>query len=793
MPSAGGIRAGRAFVEIGADLSALQKGLGNALNRVKAFGASIKSTGQQLIGVGLAAAAPFGLAVKTYATYEDSLLSLQAAANPTAEELVKIKSAIMEISASTGSGPAEVANAMGELLKAGLPLEAAMGGATEAALQFAKVGQLEVAEAATIMTNAMNVFGGTAAESIDTMSRAADASSISIQDVVMSLAQSSASAKLAELSLEETATAIALLGQAGLKGSDAGTSLKTMFERLKAPTGAAAEEFDRLKLNVRDTDKSMKPMRGIIAELQSKIAGMNKKARDKSLAALFGSDAIRAGAILIGKGVKGWDEFTEKMAEGLTVSEKFDIMMSGLSGTAKRLWTALEVISIEIGEALAPSLQEIGKRLGPIAKAITEFIKNNKELVVTIAKGVAITLAIGAAMFVLGTAISLVTGLVGGIVAAFGAVGAVFGAIGAAIAFIVSPLGLVIAALGVAGYALVKFTDVGSQALEWLGKQFEVLKADAMVAFQGIADALKVGDIELAGEILWAALNVQWIKGINYLKGVWSDFSGVFVDVFSAASFKISSLMTDAWTGIQVGFHQTIKVLQDAWTFFAGFMTKIWNNVLGNLEKDFVRLRSVLTLESTTLELENIDAKTRAKNAAVDKAVGEELGGREKAFQDTLAGLGTENLQQQQALADQQAAEKAERARLAQEALAASTEELAAAQAHLKSLTEKVEPTDQLSEIDANMLDQLWAGQLADIAPKKSLEETLGLTEEGIEEGLGAAKKTIDVKGSFSAAALRGIGIGENVSDRQLEESKAQTKELKKLNDKARTGKLVFE
>lgn len=491
MPTTGGIKAGRAYVEMGLNDRSLVGGLARAEARLKAFGNSIKSLGKQLVGFGVAAALPLGAATKQFAGFDDAMANLRANANPTAEELRRIEAAVKDISRSTGAGPTQVAETMTELLKAGLGVEEVINGAADATLRFARIAGMEAAPAATTLVKAMNVFGVDAVTAADAMSKAADASTVSVEDVAMSFSQVSAAASMAGLDIHETANAIAILGQNAVVGSDAGTSLKTMLLRLVAPVDEGAKRMAQLGIGVRDASGEMKPLRDVIAELQSKLGRLNVEARDQAMRELFGSDAIRAGIILVQGGVEAWDEFNGKIADGLSVSRKHAIVMDTLSGFTQMARSALEEAAIAVGATLAPTLRKAGVIIARVSKAFVALVEKNPELVKKIALVTAGVVAGGAALIALGGAASFAA---------------------AAIAVLVSPLGLVVAGV----VALVAFTKTGQSILRSFAKT-------ATEAFEGITNALESGNVALAGKIFWKALDLEWIKGTKALRVVWND------------------------------------------------------------------------------------------------------------------------------------------------------------------------------------------------------------------------------------------------------------------------------
>lgn len=309
------------------------------------------------IGVTAPLTAAAALSVKQIADVEDALANLKAAAQPTAEQLEQIKEASTAMSRELGVGVQNVISAETELLKAGMSLEDTLGGATQAAVQFAKVGEMDVANAAVVLTDAVNVFGENAQRSADLMSAAADASSISIQDMAQSFAMASAVAGSASQNLEDTAAAIAVLGMNGLKGSDAGTSLKTMLLRLMAPAEQAQKVIEKYGLVLRDSNGEMRPFIELVGEIESKMKGLDSEARDNALLDLFGQDAIRSAQIFLRTGAQGVDEMKEAMQGANTVAEKYSGMMDTLSGDYQKFRSAFGRARGEIGEALSGPLR----------------------------------------------------------------------------------------------------------------------------------------------------------------------------------------------------------------------------------------------------------------------------------------------------------------------------------------------------------------------------------------------------------------------------------------------------
>jgi len=438
--SASNVKAGGVFVEIGADPRKFFGAL-NRINRAMAnMGRSMAGAGAKLGGIGVASLAPFAAAVRQGTAYQSTLLNIAASTGATAAELDKLKAASMQMSQAMGIGPTQITQSFLELRKAGMSVEQVLGGAGKAAIEFATVGQMDVAQAAVVMADAMRVFGVDASTAANSISSAADASSTSIELMSQSFSQVAAVAALANQSIGDTSAAIAILANAGIKGSDAGTSLKTMLMRLMAPADDAVGALDQIGLSVdsfRNADGSMKPMVEIIRTLNGALGDMDQAAKDDIFRRIFGQDAIRAAAVLTSTGVNGFNAMTEAMGGALSVGEKYKTMMSGLAGAAGNIMAAMERLAIAISDAVGPALMSVVAPITGLINGLADFASKNKEAVAQFAKFAVAAVVVGGALTSLGISLQ---------VAAFG-----FGGITKALALVLSPITMLAGSVTLAG------------------------------------------------------------------------------------------------------------------------------------------------------------------------------------------------------------------------------------------------------------------------------------------------------------------------------------------------------
>lgn len=762
MANAGGIRAGRAFVEIGLN------GLEQAKQRLAAFGQSVQSIGSKVSLGGIASSIAPALSAKTFADTEQALANLRAAANPTAEQFDRIKEAVKRVATETGQAPTAVIEGFSELLKAGMDVEQVLGGAGEAAVKFAKVGEIEVAEAATTMTDALNVFAKdslSAAGAVDILSKAADASSVSIAQVTQAFSASSAVFANAGQSMQDLTSAIGILGNAGVKGSDAGTSLKTMLLRLQTGAETAGEVMQELGIKVRDANGDMLPMRAIIAELQAKFSGLSGQAKDQAMAKLFGTDAIRAGAILLEKGAAGWDAFNAKLGDSLGVGQKFAIMQDTLLGDLGKTGTSIMQVGNSIGSALVGPVRKAIQYITGLVQSFGAWVDKNREVVVMVGAVVAGVLAGGVALTSLGIAIRLVAASLS---LAAGPLKLMVGLLG----FLANPITMVVAALGtLAGYILYA-TGAGGKAIAWLSERFDALKEIATTAFGGIRDAIAAGDLALAARVLWAGLRAAFLEGVAPLRAVWQQFTTWFRSAAVDAFFGTQAVWETVQSGLTTAWIETVAVLESTWAKFSAGMRQVWEGTQSWLEGQWLKLFNQFG-NLTDEELQRAQDMAAKQNAANKKQIDDDKNARLKAIEDERAARRAQNDKEHQnemgRIADEGSAAMknvrdldAEERQKAADDLAAAKRDLADSVAAAKKKREDMDK------------EKAAGGPEAPPAPPKPPDVAAGIAE--------AMAKTTAVRGVFNKAALQSLQAG-GPMERTAKATEATAKNTKKLVD----------
>ncbi|MEB9498215.1 phage tail tape measure protein, partial [Bacillus cereus] len=224
-------------------------------NRMETLGNHLQNAGMQIGMVfgGMTYAIGRGLksAVEESMNFEQQMANVKAVSGSTGEEMKKLSELAVNMGETTKYSSVQAGQGIEELIKAGVSLTDIINGGLEGALNLATAGELELGEAAEIASTALNAFKAdhlSVADAANILSGAANASATDVRELKYGLAASSAVAAGAGMTFKDTATTLAVFAQNGLKGSDAGTSLKTMLMRLNPTTKEAYNQMKDLGL-----------------------------------------------------------------------------------------------------------------------------------------------------------------------------------------------------------------------------------------------------------------------------------------------------------------------------------------------------------------------------------------------------------------------------------------------------------------------------------------------------------------------------------------------------------------
>lgn len=556
------------------------EGLKKGGSATKALGEGITDLGRSMtLGLTVPIVAAGGAATSVAASFDDAMSQVQGALGGASADMDGLRDLALQLGADTVFSATESAQAMVELAKGGLTEAQIKGGALAASMDLAAAGQLNLADAAATTVQMMGSFGlgaGDATRIANALAGAANASSADVSDLTQAMSQCSAQASLAGWSLEDTAAALALFADHGVKGSDAGTSLKTMLQRLAAPTDQAAEAIAAYGLNIRDSNGKMKDISGIADELTGKLGGLSDAERDAALQTIFGSDASRAAAILMQSGSEGLAKYIEATNDATAAETMANAQKGELSWALENMGGAVESASIAFGTALAPAITAVAGVIGNVAEAFAS-------LPAGVQTGIAVVLALVAA---LGPLLMVI----GSVVAALPAISEGFVMLGGALAIPLAPAAAVVAAIAAVAAAIYAAwtTSETFRAAVMAGVDAISSKVQEICAFlapyvQAFLDQI-VSTVQVAmdtlGPIIGAVLTVIVSTVVPILTSIMDTVAQVLATILATVTNVMAAVST---------------VIQGAWQIISGIFQTVLGAILAVTTGDFTMLQQGVT------------------------------------------------------------------------------------------------------------------------------------------------------------------------------------------------------
>ncbi|NYV73179.1 phage tail tape measure protein [Streptomyces sp. UH6] len=354
--------------------------------------------------VGTVLVAGFAVAAASAAKFDKAMSNVRAVTGATGAEMQKLRSAALEAGKTTSYTATQAANAQAELARAGIATADIIGGALKGSLALAASGQIDLTEAAIVSAQAMNTFelkGKDVSHIADVLSAGANKSATNVHDLGMALRQGGLLAAQTGLSLEDTVGTLSAFADRALIGSDAGTSLKVMLQRLVPQSKEAAAMMDSVGFSAYDAQGQFVGLTELAARMQSSFANLTPEARNAAFATIFGSDAVRSATILYELGAEGITRYTTAVNDQGAAQRMAKIQTDNLIGDLERLRGAIEVALIEGGSAANGALREMTQWITSVVNAYNSLPPGLQQAVVGFAGiGGAAALA-GAAILIL--------------------------------------------------------------------------------------------------------------------------------------------------------------------------------------------------------------------------------------------------------------------------------------------------------------------------------------------------------------------------------------------------------
>lgn len=447
-----GVNLGTAVGYLDLDTSKFTMGFKNALSSVEKFKKGTGGVSGMLKGVsnGLASAGKditlkvttpiVGLgaaAVKTSASFESSLSKVKAISGATGKDMVDLKAKAIEMGAKTKFSATEASDAFTYMAMAGWDAKSMMDG-IDGIMNLAAADGLDLATTSDIVTDALTAFGLQASDSAhfaDVLAKASSSANTNVSMLGESFKYVAPVAGSLGYSAEDTAIALGLMANSGIKASQAGTSLRAALTRMVKPTDEAEAIMERYHLTLQNSDGTMKSLGDVMDMLRSNMGGLSEAEQSQAASALFGQEAMSGMLAIINSSEGDYNKLTDAInnADG-TAENMANTMQDNLNGQLTLLKSNVESLAISVGDLIIPYIEKIVAKIQQLVTYLNGLDDQTKENIIRVA---AIVAAVGPALLVLAKVVSIVSTVM-----------QVLKVLATIIGLIASPIGIVVAAIG---------------------------------------------------------------------------------------------------------------------------------------------------------------------------------------------------------------------------------------------------------------------------------------------------------------------------------------------------------
>ena len=428
MAASSNIKAGRAYVEVTAETSALKRNLASAQAQLKDFGKSCANLGKDMMALGGALSLPFAMAEKSFVGFDDKMRLVQAVTSATGEKFEELTETAQRLGRETSFTAQQVADGMIGLGRMGFnPSE--ITSAIANVLNLSRATGTELGESADIAANSLRMFGleaGKMSHIADVLTATANGSAQTLTDLFEGLKMAGPQAAAAGESIDEVCASLGIMANMGIKGSLAGTALRKAFVQF---SNTKVQDILR-EVGVEATDSSgnLRKMAAVMRDIAVATKKMPTAERISFMQDVFDVRGMMSGLTLAGN-IEELDAFLAKLKD---VSGQADAtakaMDAGIGGSFRLFQSAVEGVMNAVGDSLSVSLKPMIDNVTGVINSFTKWIETNRELVSSVAMTVASVAVLGGVFFTIGTAskvlsagFSAVVGVMSGISGIFSA------------------------------------------------------------------------------------------------------------------------------------------------------------------------------------------------------------------------------------------------------------------------------------------------------------------------------------------------------------------------------------
>ncbi|MBQ7521510.1 MAG: phage tail tape measure protein [Clostridia bacterium] len=497
-------------------------------------------------------------AVKTFADFQSQMSKVSAISGATGKDFEKLNAKAKEMGASTKFSATEAGQAMEYMAMAGWKTESMMDG-IEGIMNLAAASGESLALTSDIVTDALTAFGLSASDSghfADVLAQASSNANTNVAMLGESFKYVAPVAGAMKYSVEDVSLALGLMANASIKGSMAGTSLKTAIANMAKPTKKMASAMEQYGISLTNSDGTAKTFAQVIDNLRSSLGGLSETQQTAVASTIFGKEAMAGMLAIVNASPSDYEKLTSAINDADGSAQRMaTTMQENLSGAVTIMKSTLEGVAIVIGETLEPYVSKV---VAVITELANKFLKLNPTIQKTIIAVGTIVGVIAPALLIASKLISFLGFLTGGL-----------SGLGSALAFVISPVGLLVA--GLIGLS-VWFVQLMKSNEEFRNKVTSVFGKIKNIAFDTY-NILKTVVFDTVGKIKTKFQEILQSDVFQTLKNSAVSHFGI-----------IEKIATTIFSSIKNTFNSIVTVIQSVFETAKGIVIGFVGSLTDNFE-----------------------------------------------------------------------------------------------------------------------------------------------------------------------------------------------------------------
>ena len=541
-----------------------QQKIGATGEKLQTVGNKISSVGQKLLPVTGVVTGLGTAAVKTAADFDSAMSKVAAVSGATGSDFDKLRDKAREMGAKTKFSATEAADAMNYMAMAGWKTEDMLSG-IEGVMYLAAASGEDLATTSDIVTDALTAFGLTAADSghfADVLAAASSNANTNVSMMGETFKYCAPVAGALGFSVEDTAEAIGLMGNAGIKASQAGTSMRSIMTNLTGDVKLSGAAIGDVTIATTNADGSMRSLSAILADCRMAFGGMTEAEKANNAETLVGKNAMSGFLALMNAAPEDIAKVSGAVNNCKDAAKNMaDTMQDNLEGQLTILKSQLQELAISFGDLLMPAVRSIVSGLQGMVDVLNAMPDGVKRVIMIIALLVA---ALGPVLILIGKTISAAGTIMTWIPKLAGAINTVKGAFAALSAtMMANPIAIVIAAIAALVAAFIYLWNTNEEFRQFWIQLWNEIKEVAVQVWTAVSQFL----VSAWNGIRNTAVAV-WNGIRDFFSGLWNGIRTLFTTVVTA----ISTFLAGAWNGIRTII---TTVMNGIWTV----ISTVWNGI----------------------------------------------------------------------------------------------------------------------------------------------------------------------------------------------------------------------